>query len=133
MDMFYDPLFPLAEGGSGDVEMDRMTDIGMLPDNGGSAAGPNGMAAEDGSRLDLAADRMQDRCGMCSGGQMAQDSIDPALLSLAMAFVPRQPWEEPYTPDVALSRGTIFPALDKPLLGEPPLSPQPRMEGRAAR
>lgn len=56
------------------------------------------------------------------------DSIAPALLSLAMGFVPRQTWETPYAPDVALSRGTIFPALDLPLLGEPVLRPQPRTE-----
>ena len=41
-----------------------------------------------------------------------------ALLSLAMAFVPRQAWETPYQFDVGLKRGTIFPSLDKPFLGE---------------
>ena len=46
------------------------------------------------------------------------DSIDPRLLSLAMAFVPAQSFETPYEPALALSRGTIFPALDKPFLGE---------------
>ena len=46
------------------------------------------------------------------------DSIDPRLLSLAMAFVPAQSFDTPYEPALALSRGTIFPALDKPLLGE---------------
>lgn len=52
------------------------------------------------------------------GMQLPSDSIDPRLLSLAMAFVPRQSWETPYDFDVALKRGTIFPALDKPFLGE---------------
>lgn len=45
------------------------------------------------------------------------DSIDPRLLSLAMGFVPRQIWETPYDTEVALSRGTIFPSLDKPFMG----------------
>ncbi len=49
---------------------------------------------------------------------LPSDSIDPALLSLAMGFVPRQAWETPYAFDVALRRGTIFPSLDKPFLGE---------------
>ncbi len=46
------------------------------------------------------------------------DSIDPRLLSLAMAFVPAQSFETPYEPVLALHRGTIFPSLDKPFLGE---------------
>ena len=46
------------------------------------------------------------------------DSIDPRLLSLAMAFVPMQEFGTPYDPTLAFSRGTIFPALDKPFLGE---------------
>lgn len=50
--------------------------------------------------------------------QMPCDSIDPALLSLAMGFVPAQIWETPYDLDIALKRGTIFPSLDKPFLGE---------------
>ena len=45
------------------------------------------------------------------------DSIDPNLLALAMGFVPRQTWEAPYDNETALSRGTIFPALDKPFCG----------------
>lgn len=39
-------------------------------------------------------------------------------LPLAMAYVPMQPWETPYEPDVALRRATIFPSLDLPFLGE---------------
>ena len=50
--------------------------------------------------------------------QLPADSINPALLALAMGFVPVQAWEEPYDDDLALARGTIFPALDKPFLGE---------------
>lgn len=46
------------------------------------------------------------------------DSINPDLLSLAMAFVPAQSFDTPYEPSLAFNRGTIFPALDKPFLGE---------------
>ncbi|MBS5166060.1 MAG: spore coat associated protein CotJA [Butyricicoccus pullicaecorum] len=46
-----------------------------------------------------------------------------------MGFVPYQAWEKPYADDVGLSRGTIFPSLDKPFLGERPLTPTPRWEG----
>ncbi len=49
---------------------------------------------------------------------LPSDSINPDLLSLAMAFVPTQTWETPYNYDVALKRGTVFPCLDKPFLGE---------------
>lgn len=54
-----------------------------------------------------------------SGDQaLPAGSIDPRLLSLAMAFVPAQSFDTPYEPALAFSRGTIFPALDKPFLGE---------------
>ena len=49
---------------------------------------------------------------------LSADSIDPRLLSLAMAFVPAQEFGTPCDPTLAFSRGTIFPALDKPFLGE---------------
>lgn len=49
---------------------------------------------------------------------LPSDSINPDLLSLAMAFVPTQTWETPYNYDVALKRGTVFPCLDKPFIGE---------------
>lgn len=42
----------------------------------------------------------------------------PKETPLAMAYVPFQVWEEPYDNDTALSRGTIFPSLDKPFIGE---------------
>lgn len=46
------------------------------------------------------------------------DSEFPKDTPLAMAYVPFQKWEEPYDRETALSRGTIFPALDKPFIGE---------------
>lgn len=57
-----------------------------------------------------------------TGSQLPADSIDPSLLALAMGFVPVQAWEDPYEPELALARGTIFPALDKPFLGEEAVS-----------
>lgn len=39
-------------------------------------------------------------------------------LPLAMAYVPMQKWGEQYAPAVALERGTIFPELDLPFIGE---------------
>lgn len=39
-------------------------------------------------------------------------------LPLAMAYVPFQTWKTPYDVETALSRGTIFPSLDKPFIGE---------------
>lgn len=49
---------------------------------------------------------------------LSADSINPRLLSLAMAFVPEQAFDTPYEPALAFNRGTIFPGLDKPFLGE---------------
>jgi hypothetical protein len=42
----------------------------------------------------------------------------PKETPLAMAYIPVQLWENPYDADTALSRGTIFPSLDKPFIGE---------------
>ena len=38
--------------------------------------------------------------------------------SYAMAFVPFQPWQNLYEPEVGFTRGTIFVDLDKPFIGE---------------
>lgn len=43
--------------------------------------------------------------------------FDPSVtdaLPLAMAYVPRQKWRNAYSPDEALSRGTMFAELDMP-------------------
>ena len=44
--------------------------------------------------------------------------IPARLLAPAMVFVPPQPFGTPYEPALAFSRGTIFPALDLPFVGE---------------
>ena len=38
-------------------------------------------------------------------------------ISLAMAYVPRQEWEDLYEAGLGLERGTIFSQLDKPFIG----------------
>lgn len=42
----------------------------------------------------------------------------PADTPVGMAYVPYQFWERPYDMSTALSRGTLFPSLDKPFIGE---------------
>ncbi|HCJ40239.1 MAG TPA: hypothetical protein DHV89_00945 [Ruminococcus sp.] len=42
----------------------------------------------------------------------------PGSLSMAMSYVPFQKWGRIYECDVALERGTVFPCLDKPFIGE---------------
>ncbi len=39
-------------------------------------------------------------------------------ISYAMAYVPYQTWEKLYDPAIGLERGTAFPCLDKPFIGE---------------
>lgn len=43
-------------------------------------------------------------------------------ISFGMAYVPYQSWIKTYEPVLAFSRGTIFPCLDKPFLGEEAIS-----------
>lgn len=42
----------------------------------------------------------------------------PKETPVAMAYVPMQMWERPYDAATGLARGTIFPSLDKPFIGE---------------
>ena len=42
----------------------------------------------------------------------------PQHTPIGMAYVPYQQWEKLYDDAVAISRGTIFPSLDKPFIGE---------------
>lgn len=46
----------------------------------------------------------------------------PKDTPIGMAYVPFQKWENPYDDNIALSRGTIFPSLDKPFIGEEAVS-----------
>ncbi len=45
-------------------------------------------------------------------------SLFPDEMPYAMAYVPFQKWQKPYDSEAALERGTIFPCLDKPFIGE---------------
>ena len=51
-----------------------------------------------------------------TANQTNQTSYQPGF-SLAMSYVLMQPWEQPYDLKTGLSRGTVFPGLDKPFLG----------------
>lgn len=51
------------------------------------------------------------RPGSCSRDQLFG-------MSLAIAYVPWQYWNETYHLDKAMQAGTIFPELDKPFLGK---------------
>ena len=51
------------------------------------------------------------RPGSCSADQLLG-------MSLAIAYVPWQHWNETYQLDKAMQAGTIFPELDKPFLGK---------------
>lgn len=42
------------------------------------------------------------------------ETVPSPVLSLAIASVLIQPWEQPYEPGEGLARGTIFPCLDMP-------------------
>lgn len=48
----------------------------------------------------------------CTCGMQTADSFP-----LAMAYVRWQKLDEMYPPELALSRGTLFPELDKPFCG----------------
>ena len=49
---------------------------------------------------------------------MAPQGVFPAQLTLAMAYVPYQSWEEPLPDSQALEAGTVFPSLVKPFCAE---------------
>ena len=49
--------------------------------------------------------------------QTADKCEDIDDMPIAMAYVPRQSWDEVYEKDKGFMRGTIFPKLDKPFKG----------------
>lgn len=63
---------------------------------------------------------MSDITNMPQGCAPASDRIftESPQVSLAMAYVPFQRWCPTYEPEVGFNRGTMFPELDKPFLGE---------------
>lgn len=46
------------------------------------------------------------------------DGVFPPEMPVGMCYVPMQKWGKPYDVIVGLNRGTIFPELDKPFIGE---------------
>ncbi|OGO87570.1 MAG: hypothetical protein A2Y15_02220 [Clostridiales bacterium GWF2_36_10] len=46
-----------------------------------------------------------------------EEFLFPQRISLAMAYVPYQPFNNLYDPETSLKRGTIFKALDMPFMG----------------
>ena len=51
------------------------------------------------------------------GGNPNMPRCCPAM-TVTMLYVPVQVWETPYDVETGLARGTIFPSLDKPFVGE---------------
>lgn len=61
-------------------------------------------------------------CDLCAAGFEEgcpqPEGAFPKSTPIGMAYVPFQKWEKTYDVNIALSRGTIFPSLDKPFIGE---------------
>lgn len=57
-----------------------------------------------------------DNCLLCCTYGDAERAAFPDYPALAMAYVPFQQWEDVYSCEKALSRGTLFPCLDKPFM-----------------
>lgn len=55
----------------------------------------------------------RDVCSLVIG----KENEELSSLPLAMAYVPIQKWEDTYSLETALQRGTIFPSLDLPFMG----------------
>ncbi|MBE6648199.1 MAG: spore coat associated protein CotJA [Ruminococcaceae bacterium] len=59
-------------------------------------------------------------CNFCRNPREVQNdsaSLFPENISLAMAYVPFQRWQNIYDVDDAFGAGTLFADLDKPFLG----------------
>lgn len=121
--MFYDPLAPCRDAGDGCETPPADKDNGNQ--NGGNGNNESSTPDLTPPVSPTPPSDNQDENGQ--NGTLPVDAIDPKLLALAMGFVPYQSWETPYATDVALSRGTIFPGLDKPFLGERPVSDSPSL------
>ena len=67
-------------------------------------------------RFDAAAAAVADRSN--ASATAPNRSIACPAMVVTMQYVPIQVWETPYDNAAALSRGTIFPSLDKPFIGE---------------
>ena len=61
---------------------------------------------------------MAERSNNSSTNLQQPKTAFPAQTPIGMAYIPFQMWEKPYDDVVGMSRGTIFPSLDKPFIGE---------------
>lgn len=73
--------------------------------------------------MEICTPKPSDICaeGFCEGCPQPEGKF-PESTSIAMAYVPYQKWEQTYDVNIALCRGTIFPSLDKPFIGEEAVS-----------
>lgn len=65
------------------------------------------------SHLTKGVSQMEDATSRACVGDFTNQPV-----SLAMAYVPFQQWQELYDPQLSLERGTMFAQLDKPFIGE---------------
>lgn len=78
---------------------------------------------------------MNNRNGMsCNTGNTCSEqqcmNSDPLQdMPLGMGYVPIQQWNQIYSPEMGLDRGTIFPCLDLPFCGCVPKNVQCRRGG----
>lgn len=90
----------------------------ILDDNNWKVtSGPQKTPMDNKSRSVSTMDTM-DNSGSNNNNNSMDDNSMAVPYALAMAYVPRQRWGELYTVEVGFRRGTIFPGLDKPFIGE---------------
>ncbi len=73
--------------------------------------------------MEISTPKSSDICaaGFCEGCPQPEGKF-PESTPIGMAYVPFQKWEKTYDVNIALCRGTIFPSLDKPFIGEEAVS-----------
>jgi len=101
------------------MEYEYSPDLGNMPDlNRGMNRSmprtqPPGSRMPDNQTQD---NRTQDD-SMSNVDRMENENVFPVHVSLAMAYVPYQPFENLFDPETALRRGTLFKAFDLPFYG----------------
>lgn len=119
------PDLPLGSGPAVRPDRERRPEMPMgpgpvMPQNMMMGPGP-AMPPEMPPEMPMGPDTMSDR-GYAARPDMP---VNPGTMNpsgnidqypVAMAYVPWQRWQQVYPVDKAISRGTIFPDLDKPFL-----------------
>lgn len=105
------------------MEYEHSPDMGNMPDlNRFNRSMPRTQTPGEqspGTRMpngQMPNDQMQDN-DMSNVDRMENENVFPKHVSLAMAYVPYQPFENFFDNETALRRGTLFKALDQPFLG----------------